>query len=384
MGKNDQGVYYTYGVSRLLSVRSPDKTGCSHMAFVGNTGRASTTFAAPRGVWRLKAKVAHARGYFTDGGNHNSEFRLQATLTRADSSVVDLGTVVAKGCVFDEVVWPNGIEFSEPENVTLTLVPTQNSFGVVDDLRLGFAGVNLVQDGSFEDNTGWRSCVDKSRYARSSVERLDTCSLWGAANRGFCCHDGKFCAVLFETATYYQDIDFPEPGYYRLSFAVRSRAPVNGYGKNVLTFWQGGDDMGAITTNKIVQVQPDTMNFVEHSYLFYVPKKGVRRFGISGEGCPGVGIGSWTENSSVIDSVSIVRALDVDANAVPSAPSKMRISVDAGATLNLDFPGTLTCGPVTLGGTTVYGLVNAQTYPQYVTGVGSLKANNPGAMIIFR
>ena len=186
------------------------------------------------------------------------------------------------------------------------------------------------------------------------------------------------------TATFYQDIYFPESGYYRLSFAIRSRVGVNNYGKNVLTFWEGGDDMGAITTNKIVQVQPDTLNFVEHSYLFYVPTKGVRRFGISGEGCPGVGIGSWTENTSVIDSVSIVRALDVDANAVPSAPKKMRISVDTGATLNLDFPGTLTCGPVTLGGTTVYGLVNAQTYPQYVTGVGSLQANNPGAMIIFR
>ena len=28
--------------------------------------------------------------------------------------------------------------------------------------------------------------------------------------------------------------------------------------------------------------------------------------------------------------------------------------------------------------------VLAQTYPQYITGVGSLQATNPGAVIIFR
>ena len=381
--KNNSGVYYFS--AKLLSVRSPDKVGCSYLAFAGPAGRASTTFEAPAGVWYLKAKMAHARGYFFTQ-NHASEFKLRATITRADSSVVDLGTVIARGCVFDEVVWPNGLVFPVPENVTLTLIPINKSIGVVDDLRLGLDGVNLVQDGSFEYSTGWSSCSDRSTYVNSTVTRIDTCSVnaWHGANRGFCGYDGKWVAMLMTTATYYQDIDFPEPGYYRLSFAIRSRVQVNGYGKNLLTFWEGGDDMGAITTNKIVQVQPDTMNFVEHSYLFYVPTKGVRRFGISGEGCPGAPINSSTENASVIDSVSIVRALDVDADAVPSAPSKMRVSVAAGATLNLDFPGTLTCGPVTLGGTTVYGLVNAQTYPQYVTGVGSLQANNPGAMIIFR
>ena len=379
------GDNYAFSATRLLSVRSSDKTGCSYLAFAGSAGRASTTFEAPQGIWYLKAKVAHDKGYFA-GPSYGSDFKLQAKITRADSSVVDLGTVTARGCVFDEVVWPTGLTFTAPENVTLTLIPLNASIGVVDDLRLGFAGVNLVQNGSFEYDTDWSSCADKSVYVNSGASRLDTCSSsqWQGANKGFCGHDGKYVGQIMTTATFYQDIYFPESGYYRLSFAIRSRVGVNNYGKNVLTFWEGGDDMGAITTNKIVQVQPDTLNFVEHSYLFYVPTKGVRRFGISGEGCPGVGIGSWTENTSAIDSVSIVRALDVDANAVPSAPKKMRISVDTGATLNLDFPGTLTCGPVTLGGTTVYGLVNAQTYPQYVTGVGSLQANNPGAMIIFR
>ena len=373
--------------TKLLSVRSNEKTGCSYLGFISNKGRAATEFTAPQGVWFLKAKIAHARGYYGSTG-YGSAFSLQATLTRADSSTVDLGTVTAAGVTFDEVVWPKGLVFAEPENVTLTLTPVNASIGVIDDLRLGFADVNLVANGGFEkDTTGWSTLVDKSVYnnASAGVRDVTNDNRWHGREYGYCAYEGMKYLFVMNTATAYQDIDFPEPGYYRLSFAVRSRVSVEGiYGRNLLTFWQGGDDMGAITTNKIVQLHPNTMNFVEHSYLFYVPKKGVRRIGISGEGNPDQPVTSGNQCTSVVDAFSIVRALDVDADAVPSAPSKMRVSVAAGASLNLDFPGTLACGPVTLGGTTVYGLVNAQTYPQYITGVGSLQATNPGAVIIFR
>lgn len=374
-----------FSATRLLSVRSSDKTGSSYLAFIGNAGRAATTFEAPQGVWYLKAKLAHDCGFFCNG-NYMNPFKLQATIKRANGSVVDLGTVTAKGCVFDEVVWPVGLSFDAAEEVTLTLIPVNKSIGVIDDLRLGFAGVNLVQNGSFEESGVWSSCTDKSVYRNSAVVRIDTCSTgaYEGNNRGYCAYDGKVVGMIMTTATYYQDIDFPEPGYYRLSFAARSRVRVSIYGKNLLTFWQGGDDMNAITTNRIVQIQPDTLNFVEHSYLFYVPKKGVRRFGISGEGCPGQEVLSSTENASAVDGVSIVRATDVDADAAPSVPEGMRIVVDEGATLNLDFPGTLSCGPVKLGGQSVHGIVNAKTHPQYVTGVGSLKVNDVGLILIFR
>ena len=372
--------------TKLLSVRSKEKTGCSYLGFISNKGRAATEFTAPQGVWFLKAKIAHARGDY-GSTTYGSAFSLQATLTRADSSTVDLGTVTAAGVTFDEVVWPKGLVFAEPENVTLTLTPVNASIGVIDDLRLGFADVNLVANGGFENGTtGWLTLVDKSVYSNASagVRDVTSESQWHGREYGYCVYEGMKYLLVMNMATAYQDIDFPEPGYYRLSFAVRSRVPVDGFGRNLLTFWQGGDDMGAITTNKIVQLHPNTMNFVEHSYLFYVPKKGVRRIGISGEGNPDQPVTSGNQCTSVVDAFSIVRALDVDADAVPSAPSKMRVSVAAGATLNLDFPGTLACGPVTLGGTTVYGLVNAQTYPQYITGVGSLQATNPGVVIILR
>lgn len=375
----------SFSATQLLSVRSPDKTGSSYLAFIGDSGRAETTFEAPQGVWYLKAKLAHDCGFFC-GSNFSAPFKLQAMIKRANGSFVDLGMVTAKGCVFDEVVWPVGLSFDAAEEVTLTLIPVNRSIGVIDDLKLGFAGVNLVRNGSFEESGVWSSCQDRSVYPNSAVGLIDTCSTgaFEGNNRGYCAYDGKFVGMITTTATYYQDIDFPEPGYYRLSFAVRSRVRVSNYGKNLLTFWQGGDDMGAITTNRIVQVQPDTLNFVEHSYLFYVPKKGVRRFGISGEGCPGQEVLSTVENASVVDGVSIVRATDVDADAAPSVPEGMRLVVDEGATLNLDFPGTLSCGPVKLGGQSVHGIVNAKTHPQYVTGVGSLKVNDVGLMLIFR
>ena len=385
---NNTSATTTFSDTRLLSIRSKDKRGCSYLAFFGSAGRASTEFTAPRGIWFLKAKIAHDRGYFLSGmGSYDSDFVLQATLTRADSTVVDLGTVTAAGTVFDEVIWTNRVEFEADENVTLTLAAVNKSIGAIDDLRLGFADVNLVQNGGFENGTtGWKTLTDKSVYNNVSAAVIDVVSesQWDGRENGYCAYDGTKYLRLMNTATAYQDIDFPEPGYYRLSFAARSRVQVSGYGMNLLTIWQGGDDMGAIATNRIVQVHPDTMNFVEHSYLFYVPTKGLRRIGISGEGNPGAEITSGNQSTSVIDAFSIVRATDIAPDAVPDVPKGMMVSVDEGATLNLDFPGTLKCGEVKLGGTVVQGLVNARTYPQYITGVGSIVSIPKGFMMILR
>jgi hypothetical protein len=123
------------------------------------------------------------------------------------------------------------------------------------------------------------------------------------------------------------------------------------------------------------------MNFIEHSYLFYVPSSGLRRIGVSGEGNvlePG------SECKSAVDAISIVRALDVEEDEVPLVPEEMNLSVAEGAMLNLDFLGTLKCGVVRLGGKVAYGLVNAHTHPQYVTGTGSIMSTPNGFIISFR
>ena len=375
----------SFSTERLFSIRAMDTTGCSYLAFIGDCGRASTTFTAPKGVWFLKARMAQSKGRFLKVSEYKN-LALRATLERADGSSVNLGTVTAASFVFEDVVWPTWVKFDEEEEVTLTLESLNKSMGAIDDLRLGYADVNLVKNGGFEQGgwlAEWSSCADRSTYANAGVSQLDTAAdgEWNGRNNGFCGYEGKCVALLMNTSTLYQDIDFPEAGYYRLSFAVRSRVRVNELGRNMLTFWHGGDDMDAITTNRIVQVHPNTMNFIEHSYLFYVPSSGLRRIGVSGEGNvlePG------SECKSAVDAISIVRALDVEEDEVPLVPEEMNLSVAEGAMLNLDFLGTLKCGVVRLGGKVAYGLVNAHTHPQYVTGTGSIMSTPNGFIISFR
>ena len=65
--------------------------------------------------------------------------------------------------------------------------------------------------------------------------------------------------------------------------------------------------------------------------------------------------------------------------------SKTKISLTAGATLNLDFGGTLRSGALTLGGVRVTeGTVDAQSHPTYVTGTGALEVTPRGMTLSFR
>jgi hypothetical protein len=72
---------------------------------------------------------------------------------------------------------------------------------------------------------------------------------------------------------------------------------------------------------------------------------------------------------------------DVD---VPSVPEKMRIEVANGAILALDFPGTLSTGSLKLGGTHVVGLVNSDTHPDYICGMGTIDAKPVGSVLTIR
>ena len=65
--------------------------------------------------------------------------------------------------------------------------------------------------------------------------------------------------------------------------------------------------------------------------------------------------------------------------------SSTKIVLTDGATLNLDFGGTLRSGAITLGGSRVTeGTVNAQSHPAYITGTGALEVVPVGTLLIFR
>ena len=86
---------------------------------------------------------------------------------------------------------------------------------------------------------------------------------------------------------------------------------------------------------------------------------------------------------SLVDGVSLRRVTDelVDA---PSVPEKLRIEVAKGAILALDFPGTLRTGALKLGGTHVVGIVNSDTHPDYICGMGTIDAKPAGIVLSIR
>ena len=174
-----------------------------------------------------------------------------------------------------------------------------------------------------------------------------------------------------------QLVNFAEIGLHRLVLAAKSRASeINGH--NPISVWLVDPDGDRID---IAYVKPDGTNFVEYAYYFNVAKTGVHTFCLKGNG---VDTTNATENRrTVLDGFSIKKVKD-EVAPVPAAPSKMRIAVAANAQLCLNFPGTLTCGPVTIAGTTYTGLVTADVDPVHLTGMGALLAMPSGTLMIFR
>ena len=85
-----------------------------------------------------------------------------------------------------------------------------------------------------------------------------------------------------------------------------------------------------------------------------------------------------------VDGVSIVK-VDEAAQTAPTLPSKVRIDVAEGARLALDYPGTNRVRGVWFGGVSADGrIVDAATYPDYVSGIGALEIVPSGSLLLFR
>ena len=73
------------------------------------------------------------------------------------------------------------------------------------------------------------------------------------------------------------------------------------------------------------------------------------------------------------------------AQTAPTLPSKVRIDVAEGARLALDYPGTNRVRGVWFGGVPADGrIVDAASYPDYVSGIGALEIVPSGTLLLFR
>lgn len=386
--------------------------GASALSFLGDCGIArSGEFTLPAGRWLLRAKkafrpacVLHLNpdtGKWVEYHHDYPETELQvyATLERGSGEYA-LGVAANNepnpyrpSCMLLPCVWTNVIEVSQDETVRLKLYGKNAGSALLDDFEFVPASgampeINLIENPGFElRGAGWASVIPPGdvKYATSTPSyrfpyQTDTYAF------GYSVYDGEYCGRLHNRGGVYRTVLFPEPGLYRFTYHARSRSDET-YGFNpVFAYVVLADG----TTNTVCRTKiPRGQNFVEYSYLFRMPEAGSRTFYIIGEGVPS---GNLTEDgkdkanrSTLIDGLSLVK-VDESSLTAPQVPDRLRMSVAEGACLVLDYPGTKTVASLTFGGEHVTGpgIVNAESHPEYVSGIGSLTVKPFGTAVIIR
>lgn len=350
--------------------------GATALAFNDANGKASTTFTAPAGTFRLKGRLANwptrCRTWATNENRENTANTVvAATLTRADGTTVALGTVTADGHLSHDVVWPTAFTLDAAEEVTLTVTQTSRAVGLLDDLVLVDAATadagELVVNGGFERTdgftvveSGWQHKAERVLYASDP------------ANTGFNAYEGDYGFMLRGQGAVRWTLNIPAEGLYRLRFAAheRTKSRANN-GRNPVTATLAPAAGGEATT--LLTATPFGSNFYEYSALFNVAAAGTYTLTLQG-----------TQNAdrrTYLDGVSVRRATAAD---TPSVPAKVRLDVAEGATLRLDFPGTLKVAALRLGGVAYDGVVDAAVAPDFISGLGALKVDPNGTVLVFR
>ncbi len=364
--------------------------GAAALGFLSTGGWATTTFTVPAGTWRLRGLVQRLASYMnilSQGVSLTGTPVFRATLTKADGSMVDLGTVTAATQRLRSVCWPESFTVGAEESVTLTLSQTKSdAMGLLDELELVRESTadfgNLVTDPGFED-WGWKGYRVPGLPSEEGTDGWK--NGWLVSYRylpqhwGYCAYEGDNRLRLQNGCGVYQDIRIPQAGRYRFTMHVRARADSANYANNPVRVWLA---QGA-TTN-VIATTPSlyTRNWVEVSYLANVPTAGIYRLGIEGRYSVGDD-GTTISRDTQIDGVSLARCRDEQDDA-PSLPHNLRISVAEGAKLLLDYPGVARCGPVKYAGKRYVGTLNQETCPSFITGIGTLEAAPDGLAIVIR
>ena len=378
--------YYAQGISKYGRVR---------LLFVTSDGSASTTFRPPAGTWRLVGDVANTPIAFgSDGGTRYesaiSQTRATVTIGGADTLLGDYVQNESAFNVFRRHTWPEAFTVDGETDVTLTLRQTYGDGHVMVD-NLVLVPVNsdadeLVQDGSFEaaSQGSWNTALTSTHWRSSANNVGQTYSYayfcpygYLPEHMGYTQYDGLRYVIICGSASIEQTLTFPTAGVYRLTFHTATRQgnhAVNGH--NPLKASLAA--VGSSETNELCTVRADSFDFVRHSALFRVPAAGQYVLRIEG-----LTTAANSDRIARLDSVSVKKATDLAADAVPDVPEDTVIEVADGAKLRLDFPGTLKLDGLKYNGCSYSGTLTAENCP-FVLGPGSLEVTPKGTVILFR
>ena len=188
--------------------------------------------------------------------------------------------------------------------------------------------------------------------------------------------DGRNFYELGNLGGIKQDVNFPMPGRYRLSFYSHSRigsTRTGGYGPGDVRAWVLSDGV----TNVIGHCHSTQTNWTERVFDFDVPSAGVRTVAIQGDTL-------YDSYSSCVDHITLRHLGDCAKAEDLVLPDDLQVSVSAGARLHLGYPGTNKVARVRLDGRSTPGYVSAATHPGYISGPGVLFSNPAGIAINIR
>lgn len=363
------------------SSRSP-AGGLASLCFscTRGTGTAVTTFTPPKGRWYLK-------------GNLTRVFQCRTLALTVSARVkmggasIDLGAPTLDSVMPKDYFWPKPFDSDGTSAVTLTLSYTANADNTAitaDDFELvsRAPGDSVVVDGSFEDVAGdTDQTYLKNWVLRKNGEVIEPSSGETACFRysyspdayGKDAWGGARYVRLSGYGSIEQDVTFQSSGRYRLSVSMSCRRDAGAQFQNAYARVSVGD------------VFSTTMRYgydhhmAEHAFDFTVTEAGTKKLTISHE----TGF-DWTESMGV-DGVSIVKVGEIEP-VTTVFPTDTVVRVSSGARLYLGFSGENEVGKAYLGGKKRIGVINAQTYPEFIEGPGALvaKPSNKGLFITVR
>lgn len=395
---------------RMFDVGGINTYGFAALGLFSTGGVARTTaqFVPPAGRYRLRADVGKWGIAFYDlVKNDGSTVDLSGTpKIRARVTVGgvahDLGEYAVATQRNQPHVWEPSFTTDGKQAVVIEFWNTVANGGAeVDNVVLvpqdGLGG-NILRNPSFEENSSgvipatvanWTLAANKVDFGVewSSVARVDKYDR-SPANYALRRLDGDYRLCLCGLGSASQFVDLEE-GVYRLKFYAYARHNPSGsdvadYGMNPIRAYL---TQGSVT-NEIGWTYVDCTNYVETAFLFRSPGAGTYTFTLQGMAVPGVKWNpdqkSTTDNTSMIDFVSLERVDDAAVAPVPDIDQAAVLSVDDGARLELDYSGRKEVSEVRYAGRRVSGVISQATHPEFVSGPGELFAEPRGAVLVFR
>ena len=345
-------------------------------AFLPKGASISQTVTVPEdGLYRLSALMGQYVKAGTSASQTSASVRLslgsaEETLTVANASVKRMGM-------------SNAVRLSAGDTVTVAIasetVDAAYNNVVVDDVRLERLD-NLVANPSFEgggtDNqspAGWTVAANPGNKQILYDGTGDNES----SNFGTSVAEGAYRARLHAGTRLEQTIPLAA-GLYRLSFWNVSRSSQTRVNRGPspirVTLAQGS------TTNFCATVEPSasSIKMMRREFLVRVGEAGNWTLGFEATA------GAAEDLSSFIDAVCLVPAGDVAADAVPDIGDNAAFSVATGATLGLDWPGVIEAVRFRVAGASLQGDVTAALAPESLYGIGTLRIEPLGTVIVLR